>query len=244
MKYRSAELRDALAAEYVLGTLRGRARRRFEHSLRTDPMLREHVRAWQARMAPLDAAANDVQPPAHVWDAIERRIGGAPRSQSPAAARARTPAAGGFWSNLAFWRGGAFAGLLLSLVLGALLAVKSAEPQTMVVIMEDQSAQPKITVSWEKERQGGRRLRLRVIGHQTMEPNTTWELWMLPEGGSKPVSLGLINTHETQSLRVPRELAVAIDRARGLAMSVEPAGGSPTGSPTGPVLYKGECVQL
>lgn len=244
MKYRSPELRDALAAEYVVGTLRGRARRRFEHYLRSDPALREHVRVWQERMAPLDATAQAVQPPAHVWDAIERRIGGTQRSARTGATRTLAPAAGGFWASLAFWRGGAFAGLLLSLVLGALLAVKSGEQPMMVVIMEDQTAQPKITVSWEKERQGGRQLRLRVIGHQTMEPNTTWELWMLPDGGSKPVSLGLINTHETQSVRVPRELAAAIDRARGLAMSVEPAGGSPTGAPTGPVLYTGQCVQL
>lgn len=244
MKYRSAELRDALAAEYVLGTLRGRARRRFEHSLRTDPALREHVRAWQERMAPLDASAKEVQPPAHVWAAIERRIGGTRPTGAVSPAYARTPGKGGFWSSLALWRGGAFAGLLLSLVLGALLAVKSNEPPMMVVVMEDNSAEPKITVSWEMERQGGRQLRLRVIGHQTMAPNTTWELWMLPDGGSKPVSLGLINTHETQSVRVSPALAAAIDRAHGLAMSVEPAGGSPTGLPTGPVLYKGQCVQL
>ena len=66
---------------------------------------------------------------------------------------------------------------------------------------------------------------------------------MLPGGDRKPVSLGLITTHETQSLMVPRELSAAIDAAWGLAMSVEPKGGSPTGLPTGPVLYKGQCTR-
>jgi anti-sigma-K factor RskA len=38
-------------------------------------------------------------------------------------------------------------------------------------------------------------------------------------------------------------MARRLDRAAGLAMSVEPAGGSPTGLPTGPVLYAGKCIK-
>jgi anti-sigma-K factor RskA len=76
-----------------------------------------------------------------------------------------------------------------------------------------------------------------------MAPNTAWELWMLPGGDQKPVSLGLITTHETQVVKIPEALAVKLDAAQGLAMSVEPAGGSPTGSPSGPVLYAGECIK-
>jgi len=57
------------------------------------------------------------------------------------------------------------------------------------------------------------------------------------------VSLGLITTHDTQTLIVPETLAAKLDKAQGLAMSVEPAGGSPTGLPTGPVLYAGPVVE-
>jgi anti-sigma-K factor RskA len=32
--------------------------------------------------------------------------------------------------------------------------------------------------------------------------------------------------------------------AWGIAMSVEPAGGSKTGAPTGPVIFKGQCVKV
>jgi anti-sigma-K factor RskA len=67
---------------------------------------------------------------------------------------------------------------------------------------------------------------------------------MLPGGDQKPVSLGLITTHENQTVLLPRPLAVAINRASGLAMSVEPKGGSPTGVPTGPILYKGLCTMM
>ena len=76
-----------------------------------------------------------------------------------------------------------------------------------------------------------------------MASNTAWELWMLPGGEQKPVSLGLITTHETQVVKIPEALAARLDAAYGLAMSVEPAGGSSTGLPTGPVLYAGECLK-
>ena len=47
--------RDALAAEYVLGTLDAQAAREVERALDTDAPLREAVAAWEARLAPLTA---------------------------------------------------------------------------------------------------------------------------------------------------------------------------------------------
>jgi anti-sigma-K factor RskA len=102
---------------------------------------------------------------------------------------------------------------------------------------------PAMAVSWSADAPGGRTLRIRVIGHAEMAPDTAWELWMLPGGDKPPVSLGLISTHETQTLTVAEQLAPRLDEAWGLAMSLEPKGGSPTGVPTGPVLYKGQCVR-
>ncbi len=233
MRPATPELRDALAAEYALGTLRGGARRRFERWLSSDPALRRRVEAWQERLIALDEEMRPIQPPRRVWTGIERRIGGAGSS-------------GGLWHSLGFWRGATFASTLAALGLMVLLAVTRAglQRETMVVVMQDEQNQPRITVSWDADDRGRKQMRVRVIGHATMDPDTAWELWMLPEGDAKPVSLGLITTHQTQELTVPHELAEAVDAARGLAMSVEPAGGSPTGLPTGPVLYEGQCTKL
>ena len=53
MRYRNKpELQQRLAAEYVLGTLRGRARARFQEWLRRDAALRRVVEAWEARHFP------------------------------------------------------------------------------------------------------------------------------------------------------------------------------------------------
>jgi anti-sigma-K factor RskA len=233
MRPRTDALRDALAAEYVLGTLHGRARQRMERLLQVDPELRRRVHAWRERLAPLDAATAPVSPPGQVWPRIAARIG--------ARARPGTPA---WWDSLPFWRGTALASFVLAGVLAAVLgALSPRTPEMMVVVMSDQSQRPAMTVSWQPEDRGRKQLRVRVHGHAEMGPETAWELWMLRSDG-RPLSLGLITTHETQTVLLPAELAAMVDTAQALAMSVEPKGGSPTGLPTGPILYQGPCTKL
>lgn len=74
--YKDPQLRDRLAAEYVLGTLRGRARDRFEALLRYDYDLRRTVKGWEERLSPMATAAGEITPPPRVWHAIARRIAG------------------------------------------------------------------------------------------------------------------------------------------------------------------------
>jgi anti-sigma-K factor RskA len=138
---------------------------------------------------------------------------------------------------------------LLSTACAALLAIyivlqPPRMPEAMVVVMSGEQGTPAMTVSWPAQPRGTPRLRIRVMGHPDMPSGTSWELWMLPGGGQKPVSLGLIGTEPMQELAIPAKLAPLINRAAGLAMSQEPAGGSPTGLPSGPVLYKGTCTPI
>src|SRR5690349_24612825 len=76
MDYFRAPLADRLAAEYVLGTLRGAARRRFDALLPAHPTLRAAVAEWQERLAPLSQSVRAVEPPARVWQGVERRLFG------------------------------------------------------------------------------------------------------------------------------------------------------------------------
>jgi anti-sigma-K factor RskA len=238
MKLDNAELRERLAAEYVLGTMPARTRRRFAALLREMPALRRIVAGWEARLLPLAEALPPIEPPARVWVAIEARVHG------------RRPArSSGWWNNLAFWRVSSFAAAALAVLLVVFVVLPDLRAPAeisgrMVVVMNDlQTKQPAMTATWEPDKAGGRVVRLRVIGHAEMAPGTAWEMWMLPDDNGQPVSLGLITTHETQTMVVTGSLAARLDRATGLAMSVEPAGGSPTGLPTGPVLYAGKCIK-
>jgi anti-sigma-K factor RskA len=87
-------------------------------------------------------------------------------------------------------------------------------------------------------------MHIRVMGHESMAPDQSWELWLVPGGDQKPLSLGLVNTDPEQELVVPPEAAPMMNDAWGLAMSVEPHGGSPTKQPTGPIMYKGPRIKL
>ncbi|MGH8631712.1 MAG: anti-sigma factor [Burkholderiales bacterium] len=233
MRLQNDDLRNALASEYVLGTLPARARARFQALLRGDPALRRAVAEWEQRLTPLADALPEAPPPPRVWHSIRRRL-------------FQRAGSVGLWSSTGFWRFATLAAGAAALAIGAFSVdwQEPALPSQMVTVMSDvQTLSPAMTVSWAADTPGGRALRIRVIGHAEMAPDTAWELWMLPPGDKPPVSLGLISTHETQTLTVPAHLAPGLDAAWGLAMSVEPAGGSPTGSPTGPVLYKGQCVR-
>ncbi len=238
MNYTNPKIRDGLAAEYVLGTMPERARRRFETQLKSSPALRRIVSDWEARLTPMAAAVPEVKPPSRTWRHIQRQIHG----------RRATAGAITWWDNPGFWRSatGLATVALVTLSFFLAFAVKTPVPDTtmMVVVMDDMHTRsPAMTVSWEPGEAKRKVLRLRVIGHAEMAPDTAWELWMLPGGDKPPVSLGLITTHELQTLPVPPQLADSLDDAWGLGMTVEPAGGSPLGQPTNPMLYMGQCLK-
>ena len=233
--YKNPQLRDKLAAEYVLGTLRGRARDRFVALLRYDYDLRRIVAEWEAHLTPLAAAAGEIAPPARVWQVITKRIAGA--------------AGGGtWWSTLGFWRVLAVASTSLALVLATFvgMAPRPEPPMAMVAVMNDDKGHPALVVSWPPMKtMRDPHIRVKVVQeHPVMEAGTSWEMWMLPGGKAAPVSLGLITTDRDQVMKVSPALALQMGDARSIAMSIEPARGSPTGAPTGPVIFKGQCVKL
>jgi anti-sigma-K factor RskA len=67
-------LRDRLSAAYVLGTLKGGARRRFEAMQKESALIQREVAQWQDRLHPLAEFSPAVTPPPHVWQAIERKL--------------------------------------------------------------------------------------------------------------------------------------------------------------------------
>ena len=64
------EERQALAGEYVLGTLNAAEAR----AVRDNPEMTEAVAEWEARLAPLHALAQPEAPPPDLWARIDRRL--------------------------------------------------------------------------------------------------------------------------------------------------------------------------
>jgi len=240
MKHDDPKLIDALAAEYVLGTLNGRARRRFERWRSKEWHVERRVQAWEERLSGLALRLPPMRPSPHVWTQIEKRIARtAPRGAAPAASRPAPPV-----QKRAPWQAIA-AGLVLFAVLlgGYALYRDSAEPPQMLALATlttEGASQPSWTLAADTEL---RHVRAIVGGGFTREAGKSYELWAIPDNGSAPVSLGLMPVEGTEDRELTDSQRTALQGASKVAISVEPEGGSPTGAPTGPVIIVADRVK-
>jgi anti-sigma-K factor RskA len=70
------ETPDAMAAEYVLGTLASNEREQAEALIANDPEFAKLVRAWELRLGQLHAMVASVEPPPETWARIQARVDG------------------------------------------------------------------------------------------------------------------------------------------------------------------------
>jgi anti-sigma-K factor RskA len=215
-------LLERLAAEYVLGTLRGPARQRRERWRADTPQREGYCRFWEERLLPLLLQLQPLAPPAHVWSAIEQRLQLRPVMPRPQLPRQLAIAASvllvAALATLALWR--------------TLVPGRAAEVATI--------SSP-AGLLWQVEvfaRAGTpQRLTVRAGVFASHPAGHDYELWALPKNG-KPVSLGVLPDQQRAThlqLSSPQQQALAA--AAQLAVSVEPTGGSPTGQPTGAVVF-------
>lgn len=231
MDYGRPELADRLAAEYVLGTLRGPARRRFQALLGAHPALRSAVRRWEEQLAPLAGSVAPVAPPEKVWTGIETRL-------FPSAAGNTAAAPQGWWNRLGLWRG--FSALATTAAV-ALLVVSTQVPPPqapiVVVLATNPAAAQAVPASFVASLSAdGRALVLKPLNAPTLTAAQALELWSVPAQGG-PRSLGLVRADQATTLLMQTS---ATRGTAAFAVSIEPAGGSPTGAPTGPIVSLGQ----
>jgi anti-sigma-K factor RskA len=218
----NVDLINRLAAEYVLGTLRGAARRRLERWRGTSSLVDERCRFWEEGFMPLLLGLRAIEPPAHVWHGIRARL-----DLAPTARRNRVR------------RYALAASVLLVTVLAALLYWRTLAPPRAAEVATISA--PSGALLWQVEIYAapGTAAQLSVRAGTLAAPpaGRDYELWALPKGAS-PVSLGLLpyrHNAARRELTVAQQQALA--NAAQLAVSVEPPGGSPTGQPTGAVVF-------
>ncbi|WP_428420638.1 anti-sigma factor [Methylibium sp.] len=226
MDYSRPALADRLAAEYVLGTLRGRARRRFETLLLAHPALSAAVGDWQVRLLPLAAAVTPVQPSAAVWSRLEQRL---------FAAAGAAPAR--WWQRLGLWQGVSAFATVAALGLGLVLSQpQPVQAPIVVVIAPNPEAAGVLQAGFAAGlTRDGRALVLQPIQQVAPGSGRAFELWAVPPQGA-PRSLGLVSGERATTV----QRALLLHDTAAFAVSLEPSGGSPTGAPTGPILSVGK----
>lgn len=237
-------LQHKLAAEYVLGTLRGGARRRFGTWLKEDAQLQQRVREWQAHLMPMVEFSSSSVPDGRVWKQIESllqiQLGGQFDQGRTAFLK--------FLDSLNFWRGLSLAASAAVLVL-AVLVLKPGESNfaqdNYVATLSDEKSQAVAVISSDVKRH---ELLVRFVNRPDMASiakGKSLELWSISKAG-KVRSLGLLATDQTEAgIRVSLPEGIGVDTPDLLAVSLEPIGGSGNPEkPSGPILFKGNWLKL
>jgi anti-sigma-K factor RskA len=118
--------------------------------------------------------------------------------------------------------------------------VASPRPAQYVAVLQRDETSPAFLLTFDLDK---RTLTVRTVRAER-QPGKAYELWLVSDRFKSPRSLGLIGNEEfTQRPQLANYDAITINRAT-YAVSLEPEGGSPTGAPTGPVLYHGKLLQV
>lgn len=235
MNYLTEERRNALAAEYVLGTLQGAARVRFQTLMMEHDVIRQTVWRWESGLNELGGSLPSQAIDPQVWERIKARVGiDQPFRESNKVVSFPPKRSARPWQWLAGLSTAA------AIVLAVLVVWQPLVPTTDVpgrlAVIQSEEAQPLWLIEIDDQR-----LRVRATERLSPRADRDYELWLVAADGRAPVSLGLLPKQgEAQLSR--NALFDQVDVA-ALAVSLEPLGGSPTGQPT-EVLYTAEPVNI
>jgi anti-sigma-K factor RskA len=224
MNYQTPALRRALAADYAIGLMSTAARRRFEQLLLDDAALRTELSRWQESLASLTDVIPQQPVPEHVWQGITARI-------EPQVLH--LPEKRPFWNWLRV--SVAACSIVVLVFLGSLYNRDDARYRATLLTAD---AQPALKVEAHADY-----LQVEPLTLAAVDANRSLELWAIPADG-KPISLGVIPLGGKGKVELSEAQKALIGKPIALAVSLEPKGGSPTGQPTGPVLYQGALAAL
>lgn len=236
---------DLLAAEYALGLADDRERSHAESLLANDQDFRDRVARWSGRLAPLLEEVEAEAPPPNLWTRIESMIDPAAAASAPEAAPASNVHVLRRRVNL--WRGYTAAASALAASLALFLVARpSAEAPTappasapLVAMMEAEGSPAKLVATYDP---ASRMLLVAPAAGVSAVPGHAHELWLIPADG-KPRPMGLLEPGAPRRMAIPAAMLAQMKADVTLALSVEPAGGSPSGLPTGPIVAAGKLVQ-
>lgn len=229
MRYDNKLLADMLSVDYILGTLKGTARNRFEQLLKQRADWSQAFNWWESHIHLLADTVPAVKPPKKVWKNIEARLFTKNAAQSNA-----------------WWKSFAFLSTTLAASLATILVLQSPKPAdeitpAAIALLSSEKSEAGWLISGSQN--SANEMEMKAISLDSLEakPNNAFELWLLPADKSKPISLALLPQKGLIKFKVPADIAPLM-LSGTLAVTLEPVGGAPYGDPTGAVVYQGKLA--
>ncbi len=218
-------VQEPLVAEYVLGTMQGDERIRFEQRLVSDMGLQAEVTAWEERLTPMLDVLDSVQPPPGVWQQIQDRI--EPQEEKR-----------GLWNSLGFWRnlGMVAATLVLGLGLTMFGMRQDTGMEQVMMIASNNSAQVEWVVGASDNSD---MLQVKAVAPPRLPKGMVCQLWMETADGTL-VAVGVMPHTGIRTMKTPASLN---QRSR-FKVSVEPEANLPMQKPTGEFVFEGKLIKI
>ncbi len=230
---------DHWAAEYALGTLVGDRREIFERILETNDIARTSLQQWEIRLAGLADQVTPQSPPKALWPRIDAAISKVDAVERPNIDG--TAIVTKLRRSLQVWRfaaGGAAltaVGLVLFLI-GGTPDIPGRDGMAFTAVLQSDQPTPTWFVEVYPE---AAEIKIRPLQELAVQPGHDLELWAILPSAQNPLSLGILAHKKTTNIALSTSLSDALNAGITLAISIEPMGGSPSGLPTGPVVFTG-----
>jgi anti-sigma-K factor RskA len=263
------ETPEALAAEYVLGTLASNEREQAQAMIANDPAFAQLVRTWEQRLGQLQAMVVPVEPPPETWARIQARVDGTEPSATMLLPHpddaARIAAEGNVVQlrrRVGHWRQ-ATAGLAaIAAALIAFVATSAVRPEMLpgalrpkpveriverpinpgrfVAVLQQDTTSPAFILTVDVA------TRTAAVRRVAAAPQAgkSYQLWLVSDKFPTPRSLGLVGTNEFSQPTLASFDPAVISGAT-YAVSLEPEGGAPNpdNGPSGPVVFSAKLVE-
>lgn len=229
-RYQNPELFEQLAIEYAVGSLHGRARKRFEVLMDTHFYLQAVVDAYENKFAHLVELLPDEKPSDKVWNNIEAHI------QASTPQEEKTP-----WWKTSFFKQGFGMAFMALVVAGALLLNPmdgTPVATAYASVLESDSSE---AMAVTKINQSDMNLSIDIMKPMKIDENMELTLWCHPKGGGMPMKMGTVSKTGKTDIKISKEEWQNMKNVGMLAVSVEHKG-DVAKKPTGKIILKGQLT--
>jgi len=228
-RYQNPEIFEQLAIEYAVGSMQGRARKRFEALMETHFYLRAVVDAYENKFASLVELLPEAKPSDQVWNNIESHI----KASTPQ--EEKTP----WWKTTFFKQGFGMAAMAVVVSAVLLLNPMTVTPTSYAAVLESDS---NVAMAMTKIQKSDMTLSVDIMQKVNIPNDMELTLWCHPKSGGVPMKMGTISESGKTNIKISKKEWRSLKNVGLLAISIEHRGDNETIEPTGKILLQGQLT--